>query len=412
MNSLEELILKRIKTNGPITFSSFMSSVLYDENFGYYSGKTNNHPLGIYGDYYTSPLVHPAFASLLAINIYHLWKAINEPVEFTIVEIGAGNGYLYREIISFYKKNIPSFLSVITYYPVDVFSDKSKDIYDIKEVPKGITGCIISNELIDAFPVNRFIFKDKKIKEIYVDYDYKNNTFIDKINHVSEPEIASRVSPFTKNFDDGYKGEVNLGIGYWADIISSIINSGFVITIDYGYERDELYSSKNNRGSLRSYFQHSLSSNHYSNIGRQDITSHVDFTTVNHSLAVNGFDKLFYITQKKFLEYLGLEFFIRELNQSYKNNEISNNSFNKQIYAINLLVDKNGLGNFHVSIHSKNISKDQKNIVKNQHITYDKSMIYLEQDSDLIYPDLRNSAISFGNENKETQTWKDIFEIK
>ena len=39
-------------------------------------------------------------------------------------------------------------------------------------------------------------------------------------------------------------------------------------------------------------------------------------------------------------------------------------------------------------------------------------MIYLEQDSDLIYPDLRNSAISFGNENKETQTWKDIFEIK
>ena len=48
------------------------------------------------------------------------------------------------------------------------------------------------------------------------------------------PEIASRVSPFTKNFDDGYKGEVNLGIGYWADIISSIINSGFVITIDYG----------------------------------------------------------------------------------------------------------------------------------------------------------------------------------
>ena len=44
--------------------------------------------------------------------------------------------------------------------------------------------------------------------------------------------------------------------------------------------------------------------------------------------------------------------------------------------------------------HSVFISaKDQKNIVKNQHIAYDKSMIYLEQDSDLIYPDLRNSAI-------------------
>ena len=412
MNSLEELILRRIKANGPITFSSFMSSVLYDENFGYYSRKTNNHPLGIYGDYYTSPLVHPAFASLLAINIYHLWTAMGEPEEFSIIEIGAGNRYLYKEIISFYRKNIPRFLDIVTYYPVDVFSDKSKNIYDINEVPKEIIGCIISNELIDAFPVNRFIYKDKKIKEIYVDYDYKNNIFIDEINDLSELEIASRVSPFIKNFDDGYKGEVNLGIGYWADIVSSIISSGFVITIDYGYERDKLYSSKNKHGSLRCYFQHSLSANHYSNIGRQDITSHVDFTTVNHSLAVNGFEKLFYLSQKKFLEYLGLEFFIKGLNQSYKNKEISNDSYNKQSYAINLLVDKNGLGNFQVSVHSKNILKDQKNIAKNQQFAYDKNMIYLEHDSDLFYPDLRNSALSFSNENKETQTWKDIFDIK
>ena len=115
MNSLEELILKRIKANGPITFSSFMTSVLYDKNFGYYSRKINNNPLGIYGDYYTSPLVHPAFGSLLAIHIYNLWKNLDEPDEFTIVEIGAGNAYLYKEIISFYKKNIPNFLDIVTY---------------------------------------------------------------------------------------------------------------------------------------------------------------------------------------------------------------------------------------------------------------------------------------------------------
>jgi len=412
MNSLEELILKRIKANGPITFSSFMTSVLYDKNFGYYSRKINNNPLGIYGDYYTSPLVHPAFGSLLAIHIYNLWKNLDEPDEFTIVEIGAGNAYLYKEIISFYKKNIPNFLDIVTYYPVDVFTDKSKNIYDINNIPKNIIGCIISNELIDAFPVNRFIFKDEKIQEIYVDYDFINNIFIDKINDVSEPEIISRVSPFTKNFDYGHKGEVNLGIGYWADIVSSILNSGFVITIDYGYERDELYSSKNNKGSLRCYFQHSLLSNPYCNIGRQDITSHVDFTTVNHSLTVNSFEKLFYMSQKKYLKYLGFDSFIKGLDKSHKNKEISNEFYHKQSHAINLLIDENGLGNFQVSIHSKNISKIQKTTTKNDLFLYDNNMIYLEQDSELVYPDLRNSIFSFGMENKENQTWQDIFDIK
>ena len=412
MNSLEELILQRIKTNGPITFSSFMTSALYDKNFGYYSKKTNKHPLGIYGDYYTSPLVHPAFASLIAINIHQFWKIIGEPNEFTIVEIGAGNAYLYNEIISFYKKNIPNFFDRLKYYPVDIFSDKSKNIYEIDNIPKDIVGCVISNELIDAFPVNRFIFKDRKIQEIYVDYDYKNNTFIEKINDVSEPEIDGRVSPFTKNFQDGYIGEVNLGIGYWADVISSILSLGFVITIDYGYERDKLYSTKNRNGSLRCYFQHNLSDSPYSNIGYQDITAHVDFTTVNHSLIVNGFDKLFYMSQKNYLRYLGIDFFIDELDKAYKKKEISNEFYHKQKYAINLLIDENQLGNFQVSIHSKNITNYEKNIVKNQSYVYDKNMVFLEQNSKLTYPDLRNSTLSFSNDNKEIETWKDIFDIK
>ena len=39
-------------------------------------------------------------------------------------------------------------------------------------------------------------------------------------------------------------------------------------------------------------------------------------------------------------------------------------------------------------------------------------MVFLEQDSKLSYPDLRNSALSFSNDNKEIETWKDIFDIK
>ena len=52
------------------------------------------------GDYYTSPAVHPAFGALLAVQLFRMWQLMEEPSDFTVVEMGAGNGLLADDILA------------------------------------------------------------------------------------------------------------------------------------------------------------------------------------------------------------------------------------------------------------------------------------------------------------------------
>ena len=56
-------------------------------------------------------------------------------------------------------------------------------------------------------------------------------------------EIVDRVGKYASILPEGYRGEVNLGIGEtWVSSVGRIrYKSGYVLTIDYGYERDTLY---------------------------------------------------------------------------------------------------------------------------------------------------------------------------
>ena len=91
-------VRRRIREKGAIAFAEFMEVALYWPEGGYY---LQGEPLGATGDYYTRPLVHPAFGALLAGQFYQMWQLLDCPNPFTVVEAGAGNGLLCRDIITF-----------------------------------------------------------------------------------------------------------------------------------------------------------------------------------------------------------------------------------------------------------------------------------------------------------------------
>ena len=110
-------IVNLINGKGKITFADFMVLALYHPNHGYYtSGKEK---IGKKGDYYTSSDVHPVFGELIARQLEQMWRLLGSD-RFTVVEIGAGKGWLCHDILNYVRNEYPEFFEKIDYKIVEI----------------------------------------------------------------------------------------------------------------------------------------------------------------------------------------------------------------------------------------------------------------------------------------------------
>jgi len=75
-----------------ITFAQYMDWVLYHPDYGYYS--TNKVNIGKHGDFLTSPRLSADFGEVLGEQFVEMWEFLGKPQNFTLVEMGAGQGIL------------------------------------------------------------------------------------------------------------------------------------------------------------------------------------------------------------------------------------------------------------------------------------------------------------------------------
>lgn len=329
----EAEIRGRIESNGPITFAEFMEVALYHPKGGYYSHDRQDPA---HRDYYTSPSAHPTFSALIAVQLEAMWKVLGEPRPFHVVEMGAGSGLMARDITEYVRQHLVSFAGAMRYVTMDKASD---------EPPRGVVGCVLSNELIDAFPVHRFEIRDGKLVELFVDVD-ADGRFHSVPGEPSTPQLAQRLDRLGLQLPDGMRGEINLRIGEWARRVSEIVERGFVVTIDYGHESKEMYSPERSRGTLQTYYKHTSGSSPYQWIGRQDITAHVDFTTVIAEGRDAGLRLLCLMTQAEYLNRLGLKVWADRL----LDRDMSPRDIRANAMAMRDLVEPEGLGSFKVLI--------------------------------------------------------------
>jgi SAM-dependent MidA family methyltransferase len=176
-----------------------------------------------------------------------------------------------------------------------------------------IKGCILSNELLDAFPVHIIEINDE-IEEIFVSTDNEKLTEIK--GTPSTIWIADYIKEFSIELEKGYRTEINLEIKKWLGEINSILTEGFILTIDYGYSSVEYYSEDRNRGTLLCYHKHQITEDPYQNIGEQDITAHVNFSSLKKWGEELGIKTIGFCRQGTFLVSLGIDEAIAEI---YKN---------------------------------------------------------------------------------------------
>ena len=322
MNPLQQKIIDKIKKVGPITFKTFMEMALYEPELGYYTSQKIR--IGRSGDFYTSSHLHPIFGMMIGKQMEEMWEMMGRPSAFQIVEMGSGAGYLCKDILD-YLKNRELFNS-LSYTIVELnpamktsqqnlltdFSDKISWGSSIREL-NNIKGCFLSNELLDAFPVHIIEMNDE-IEEIFVSTDNEKLTEIKGTPSASE--IADYLKEFFIELAKGHRTEINLEIKKWLGEINSVLTEGFILTIDYGYSSEDYYSEDRNRGTLLCYHKHQMTEDPYQNTGEQDITAHVNFSSLKKWGDELGINTIGFCPQGTFLVSFGIDEAIAEIHKN------------------------------------------------------------------------------------------------
>jgi SAM-dependent MidA family methyltransferase len=317
--ALRRFILTYIEENGPIPFSQFMEWCLYHPEYGYYSSKRTK--IGKEGDYYTSPCVHPLFGHLIAKQLFQMAVILGGET-FDVIEMGGGRGFLCEDILDWSRKKAPAFYDRLKYHLFETaphflkeqrerFSEQEKEgkvswvnpeAFEKGEVQ--IQGCFVSNELVDAFPVHRVVLDHGNLKEIYVTQE--NGRFEERWGEPSDPRIVDYIRSMEISLEEGQKAELNLKALDWMENVGRLLKKGFVLTIDYGYLAKELYDPHRSEGTLLCYHQHRTSEDPYERLGEQDITSHVNFTSLIRKGEEAGLRFTGLVPQYQFLMGVGI----------------------------------------------------------------------------------------------------------
>lgn len=358
---LENLLVERIQKEGPLPFSDFMEYCLYHPKYGYYM--TPRQRIGRDGDFFTSSSVHALFGQLIARQLHQMWDILGRPVDFVIAEQGAGSGHLCLDILNALEKDFPDFYHLLNYKLIEISDDSRarqaqvllKHQHIVSWCPQsdldGMIGCILSNELVDAFPVHLVEKRDGKIFEVCV--SVQNGTFQELLLEPSTQELADYLKWVGVELVEGNRAEINLAAPLWIRHIAGLLHRGFVLTIDYGYLASELYAPWRTTGTLMSYYQHTSGENPYIRIGEQDLTAHVDFTALIKAGEDSGLRQLFYGDQCRFLLGLG---FVDALLQAQAQEKEPHHAQALRLTLKNLILPDGGMGEiFKVLIQGKGV---------------------------------------------------------
>ncbi len=164
--AVDSRIREYITSNGYITIDRLMQELLTENIDSYYK---SDNILGCSGDFVTSPEISQLFGEILGLWAIEQWQNIGEPSKINIVELGAGNGLLMRDMLRV-AKLVPKFYAAISVEIMEInsyFVERQKDIlseFDISlnhiidiENIKNLPSIFVANEFFDAMPVKQYV---------------------------------------------------------------------------------------------------------------------------------------------------------------------------------------------------------------------------------------------------------------
>jgi len=368
-----------------ISFAEFMELALYHSEYGYYARSANQ--LGMEGDVATSAHLGPDFAELLAEQLVDLWQLLGQPIPFQVVEMGAGQGLIADWLLAYLQRQHPDCFAAVDYTLVEKsvalrgaqqtrlarWQAQSVPISwcELSDLPlDSVTGCFFSNELVDALPVHRVTLAAQDLQEQYVTVTGNEQQ---PFTMTSGPLSTLKLADYFNELDialtqpaflEGYTTEVNLAALDWLAQVAQRLHRGYVLTLDYGYTADRYYSPTRSRGTLQCYYRHAHHDDPLINIGQQDITAHVDFTTLERQGERYGLATLGNVPQELFLMALGLGDRPSQLAQLEGTDSQTVRYALQRREALHQLMNPMGLGKFNVLLQAKGLTNPSQQTPK------------------------------------------------
>lgn len=341
--------LKFFKNSKTLPVDKFFNNVLYDKKYGYYNSKI---PFGKQGDFTTSPKISSLYSEMIAIWMISTWEKLGKPKNFNIVELGPGDGTLVKVLLNVFKK-FPSFYNSKKLFLFEkskfltklqrekIDNTQVKWIKNFNNIKKGPV-IFFGNEFFDAISIKQFKRSKKSLLEKY--YKIKDNYEIF--------EIFKKASVNDKKMINSFKTLKNLnfiefpknGFDELKKIIKKIsILKGCILLVDYGYLKE------NNQSTLQSVFKHKKNFL-LKNLGKSDITYHVNFSLLSEFFLKNKLKVKKTVTQREFLNKMGIKIRAEILSKKMKFRDQSD------LYSrLQRLIDPNQMGHLFKIILAYNL---------------------------------------------------------
>jgi SAM-dependent MidA family methyltransferase len=289
MSELQQLIEERLE-EGSIPAAEFMALALYHPRHGYY--RKNSGPWGFEGkDYYTALDVGPLLGQSLYSRLEECWRNLDRPSIFTVLEPGAGRGWLGRDLLAaatgefaealryLHQDDNPAARSAAEAALASPIQNGKVRFVGETEVFEPFIGAVISNELFDALPAQPWRWNGLRW----------------------EREVLTASGPAWEAEDPGEAGvwlesscrDLQPGDGSsWCEglpgLVRRLVGSlarGLFLAVDYGDSAEALL---NKGANLRRFKNHQVDGQWWAEPGASDLTADVDFTRLQLLLEAEG----------------------------------------------------------------------------------------------------------------------------
>jgi SAM-dependent MidA family methyltransferase len=307
------LIQDRISQHGGwLSFADFMQMALYTPSLGYYSGGAKK--FGVGGDFVTAPEISPLFAQALANQV----SQVLDETKGDVLELGAGSGKLAVDLLlslqtlnqlptHYYILEVSAYLRQVQLEAMQkcLPATLMERVVWLDTLPENFVGVMLGNEVLDAVPVH-LVYKSattdsQTLCERGVAF---NGDFYWQDQPLPAGALYDLASAY--GLPDDYLTEVSPEAIGLVSSLGCALKRGAIVMIDYGFSAREYYHPQRNLGTLMCHYQHYAHVNPLIYVGLQDITAHVDFTSVANAGERSGLELMGFCSQAQFLMNCGI----------------------------------------------------------------------------------------------------------
>lgn len=315
---LDRIRASLLAAGGWIGFDDFMAQALYAPGLGYYTRgapvfgvlpqglrDANGRLQGAGSDFVTAPELSPLFGQALARQVA---QALQVTGTDTVWEFGAGSGALALQLLDallaqgvvLRRYTIVDLSATLKARQQATLAAHADVVHWASELPAQMQGVVVGNEVLDAMPVKLLA----RVQGIWHERGVVWDAGAGALAWADRPTVWR--PPAEIGGDHDYLTELHQQGEAFVRTLGERLTRGAAFLIDYGFPEHEYYHVQRHMGTVMCHRAHQADADPLVDVGRKDITAHVNFTGVAVAAQDAGLELLGYTSQAHFLINCGL----------------------------------------------------------------------------------------------------------